>query len=82
MATLTLIPLYFRWWQVPYYWAGIKAYDIVAGRQILKPSYFLSKTKALELFPMLKKDALVGALVYYDGEKQAFEQYYRMISFS
>ena len=43
-------------------------YDIVAGRQVLKPSYVLSKSKALELFPMLKKDKLVGALVYYDGK--------------
>ena len=42
-------------------------YDIVAGRQVLKPSYVLSKNKALELFPMLKRDKLVGALVYYDG---------------
>ncbi len=46
---------------------GIKAYDLVSGRQILKPSYLLSKSKALELFPMLKKDKLKAALVYYDG---------------
>lgn len=57
-----------RWWQLPYYWAGIKMYDLVAGIQCLKSSYVLSKTKALELFPMLKKDKLVGAIVYYDGE--------------
>ncbi len=56
-----------RYWQVPYYWAGIKAYDLVAGRQTLSSSYFISKSRALELFPMLKKDQLVGALVYYDG---------------
>ncbi|XP_006817735.1 glycerol-3-phosphate dehydrogenase, mitochondrial-like [Saccoglossus kowalevskii] len=56
-----------KWWQLPYFWVGIKAYDIVAGKQCLKKSYFLSKAKALEIFPMLKKDALVGALVYYDG---------------
>lgn len=43
-------------------------YDLVAGIQCLKSSYVLSKTKALELFPMLKKDKLVGAIVYYDGE--------------
>ncbi|KAG7274323.1 hypothetical protein CRUP_013041 [Coryphaenoides rupestris] len=41
-------------------------YDVVAGVQCLKSSYALSKTKALELFPMLKKDRLVGAIVYYD----------------
>ncbi|XP_076452540.1 glycerol-3-phosphate dehydrogenase, mitochondrial-like [Babylonia areolata] len=62
-----MLPVY-KWWQLPYYWAGIKMYDIVAGRQVLKPSYILSKSKALELFPMLKKDKLVGALVYYDGQ--------------
>ena len=47
---------------------GIKAYDIVAGGQLLKPSYFISKNTALELFPMLKKDSLKGAIVYYDGQ--------------
>lgn len=60
--------LFPRWWQLPYYWAGIKMYDLVAGIQCLKSSYVLSKTKALELFPMLKRDKLVGAIVYYDGE--------------
>lgn len=43
-------------------------YDLVAGGQCLKSSYVLSKSKALELFPMLKKDKLVGAIVYYDGQ--------------
>ncbi|GBN61742.1 Glycerol-3-phosphate dehydrogenase, mitochondrial, partial [Araneus ventricosus] len=62
-----MLPIY-RWWQVPYYWVGIKAYDFVAGRQQVKSSYFLSRSRALELFPMLKKDKLCGALVYYDGE--------------
>ncbi|XP_071043850.1 glycerol-3-phosphate dehydrogenase, mitochondrial [Parasteatoda tepidariorum] len=62
-----MLPVY-HWWQVPYYWAGIKAYDLVAGRQQVKSSYFLSRSKALELFPMLKKEQLCGALVYYDGQ--------------
>ncbi|KAG8200139.1 hypothetical protein JTE90_018924 [Oedothorax gibbosus] len=62
-----MLPIY-KWWQVPYYWVGIKAYDFVAGRQQVKSSYFLTRSKALELFPMLKKDKLCGALVYYDGQ--------------
>ncbi|CAM9323569.1 unnamed protein product [Lampetra planeri] len=62
-----MLPVY-KWWQLPYYWAGIKMYDLVAGIQCLKSSYVLSKTKALEHFPMLKKDKLVGAIVYYDGQ--------------
>uniref|UniRef100_H3CZ45 Glycerol-3-phosphate dehydrogenase, mitochondrial n=1 Tax=Tetraodon nigroviridis TaxID=99883 RepID=H3CZ45_TETNG len=62
-----MLPVY-KWWQLPYYWAGIKMYDVVAGIHCLKSSYVLSKSKALELFPMLKKDKLVGAIVYYDGQ--------------
>ena len=61
-----MLPIY-KWWQLPYYWAGIKAYDLVSGGDILRPSYVLSKTKALELFPMLKDKKLKGAIVYYDG---------------
>ncbi|XP_015232880.1 PREDICTED: glycerol-3-phosphate dehydrogenase, mitochondrial-like [Cyprinodon variegatus] len=60
-----MLPVY-KWWQLPYYWAGIKMYDLVAGIYCLKSSYVLTKSKALEHFPMLKKDKLVGAIVYYD----------------
>uniref|UniRef100_A0A670YLD1 Glycerol-3-phosphate dehydrogenase, mitochondrial n=1 Tax=Pseudonaja textilis TaxID=8673 RepID=A0A670YLD1_PSETE len=62
-----MLPVY-KWWQLPYYWVGIKLYDLVAGSQCLKSSYVLSKSRALELFPMLRKDKLVGAIVYYDGQ--------------
>lgn len=40
----------------------------MAGDRNVKSSYVLSKRDALELFPMLKGDKLVGAIVYYDGE--------------
>uniref|UniRef100_A0A087YAP3 Glycerol-3-phosphate dehydrogenase, mitochondrial n=1 Tax=Poecilia formosa TaxID=48698 RepID=A0A087YAP3_POEFO len=62
-----MLPVY-KWWQLPYYWAGIKMYDVVAGIHCLQSSYLLSKSKALEYFPMLNKDKLVGAIVYYDGQ--------------
>ncbi|KAH8897835.1 DAO-domain-containing protein [Thozetella sp. PMI_491] len=56
-----------RWWKVPYYWAGTKFYDFLAGSEGIESSYFLTRSKALDAFPMLKQDGLVGALVYYDG---------------
>ncbi|TGO84811.1 hypothetical protein BPOR_0462g00010 [Botrytis porri] len=56
-----------KWWKAPYYWAGTKAYDFLAGSEGIETSYFLTRSKALDAFPMLKKDNLVGALVYYDG---------------
>lgn len=33
---IVTFPLCVRWWQLPYYWAGIKIYDLVAGAQCLK----------------------------------------------
>lgn len=62
-----MLPVY-QWWKVPYFWVGIKAYDIVAGDKTLSSSYYINKKRALELFPMLKKDRLCGAIVYYDGQ--------------
>ncbi|CAL4245006.1 unnamed protein product, partial [Meganyctiphanes norvegica] len=62
-----MLPVY-KWWQLPYFWFGIKMYDFVAGKECVKSSYAISKEKALELFPMLKKDRLVGAIVYFDGQ--------------
>ncbi|KAG8214396.1 FAD dependent oxidoreductase-domain-containing protein [Butyriboletus roseoflavus] len=62
-----MLPLY-KYWQVPYYYAGCKMYDILAGKENMESSYLMSKGKALELFPMLKSEGLVGAVVYYDGQ--------------
>lgn len=55
------------WWKAPYFWAGTKAYDLLAGSEGIESSYFLTKSKALDAFPMLKRTDLFGALVYYDG---------------
>ncbi|KAH8680539.1 glycerol-3-phosphate dehydrogenase [Xylariales sp. PMI_506] len=55
------------WWKVPYYWAGTKCYDLLAGSKGLESSYFLTKNQAVEAYPMLKPSTLKGALVFYDG---------------
>lgn len=34
----------------------------------MESAYWMGKGKALEAFPMLKKDGLVGGVVYYDGQ--------------
>lgn len=59
-----MIPLD-SWWKAPYFWAGTKFYDFLAGSENIESSYFLTRSKALEAFPMLKKEGLKGALVYY-----------------
>ncbi|KZO96524.1 DAO-domain-containing protein [Calocera viscosa TUFC12733] len=57
-----------HWWQLPYYYAGTKMYDFLAGGENMASSYIMFKDPALEAFPMLKPDNLVGAIVYYDGQ--------------
>ena len=59
-----MIPLD-KWWKAPYFWAGTKFYDLLAGSENIESSYFLTKSKALDAFPMLKRTNIVGALVYY-----------------
>lgn len=51
-----------------YFFSFLLVYDLVAGSKCIKSSYVLSREKAIELFPMLRKDKLCGAIVYYDGQ--------------
>ncbi|TFK26905.1 DAO-domain-containing protein [Coprinopsis marcescibilis] len=62
-----MLPIY-KYWQVPYYWAGCKMYDVLAGKENMETSYVVGPGKALEAFPVLKREGLVGGVVYYDGQ--------------
>ncbi len=60
-------PLY-KWLDAPYYMAGLRLYDWIAGKANLKNSYYVDAKEALERFPMLKKEGLRGGVVYFDGQ--------------
>jgi glycerol-3-phosphate dehydrogenase len=62
-----MLPLH-AWSQAPYFWAGTKLYDFLAGSERIEKSHFLTRRETLEAFPMLKKKNLIGAFVYYDGQ--------------
>lgn len=62
-----LTPVY-GWWDAFYYWVGLKCYDFIAGKASLGRSQFLSRNEAMSRFPMLKKEGLKGAVLYYDGQ--------------
>ncbi|KAF6141418.1 hypothetical protein GIB67_021234 [Kingdonia uniflora] len=70
-ALPTMTPC-FSWFEVIYYWAGLKAYDLVAGSGILRLSRYYTTEKAIKVFPTLTKECdrrkLRGAVVYYDGQ--------------
>jgi glycerol-3-phosphate dehydrogenase len=62
-----LTPVY-SWLEAGYYWMGLKTYDLIAGHASLGKSRYLSKAEALKLLPMIKKEDLCGAVLYYDGQ--------------
>mmetsp|Transcript_15136 Transcript_15136/g.30738 ORF Transcript_15136/g.30738 Transcript_15136/m.30738 type:complete len:626 (-) Transcript_15136:3382-5259(-) len=69
----TILPCY-KFWEVPFYWIGLKAYDFVAfaGNGVLHMSKFVSAGEARRLFPTLAESSLGrhlrGSIVYYDGQ--------------
>ncbi len=65
---LPLITPLYRWMDIPYVYAGLKLYDLLAGKLGLGPSRLLSRKEALRRFPMLKDDGLKAGVLYYDGQ--------------
>lgn len=65
------LPIYtpiYSWFDAAYYWAGLKAYDLIAKGSALGKSQFISRNEAIKRFSMIKKEGLKGAVVYYDGQ--------------
>ncbi|KAL5800320.1 hypothetical protein ACOSQ4_033204 [Xanthoceras sorbifolium] len=62
----------FDWFEVVYFWMGLKMYDLVAGPRLLHLSRYYSTQESAELFPTLarkgKDKNLRGTVVYYDGQ--------------
>ncbi|CAA7059976.1 unnamed protein product [Microthlaspi erraticum] len=62
----------FDWFEVVYFWMGLKMYDLVAGPRLLHLSRYYSAKESAELFPTLamkgKEKNLRGTVVYYDGQ--------------
>ncbi len=63
-----LYPLRHRIWERPYVTAGLTLYDSMGGARSLPRHRQLTRSKALQMVPALKHDALTGALLYYDAQ--------------
>src|SRR4051794_31263823 len=55
-------------WQRAYIGAGLALYDTLGGHEGLPRHRHLTRRGALKIAPALKKDALVGAIQYYDAK--------------
>lgn len=62
-----VMPCY-KFWEQPFYGAGLILYDALAGRRSLGRTRFLGKTHTLQDLPNLNAHALKGSVKYWDGQ--------------
>ncbi len=62
-----VVPAY-RAWEKPYYWMGLKLYDVLAHSRILGATRALAPEEALELLPTLQAGGLRGGVLYFDAQ--------------
>ena len=62
-----VMPAY-RWGEQAFYGAGLKVYDVLAGRASLGPTRFLSREATLQAVPGVKAEGLRGGVQYWDGQ--------------
>lgn len=62
-----VMPTY-HWWEMPFYGAGLKMYDLLAGRAGLGSTQLLSRAETLQQLPTLRPQGLKGGVKYWDGQ--------------
>ncbi|KEP62051.1 UNVERIFIED_CONTAM: FAD-dependent glycerol-3-phosphate dehydrogenase [Hammondia hammondi] len=67
-----LMPVY-KYWQVPYFWAGVKVYGLLSKLVCcfetgVPPSSFFPAATSAFSFPLLPAAELKGSLLYFDGQ--------------
>lgn len=62
-----IIPIYSNWDRIKY-WIGLKVYDLMAGKERIGQSRWLSKESTVEELPQVSTKGLKGGVLYYDGQ--------------
>lgn len=58
----------YRWWETPFYGAGLVMYDALAGKAGLGRTEFLGQEKTIQLLPQVSTKGLYGGVKYWDGQ--------------
>ena len=58
----------YKLWETPFYGAGLKLYDALAGKAGLAPTRFLSRSETLAALPTAQAAGLKGGVEYWDGQ--------------
>ena len=58
----------YRWFDLPFYGAGLKLYDLLAGNSSVGRTRILNADETKRLVPGIQTEGLKGSIVYYDGQ--------------
>ena len=58
----------YKWWETPFYGAGLTAYDLLAGKAGLGKTEFLGTSDTQKLIPQVATGGLKGGVKYWDGQ--------------
>jgi glycerol-3-phosphate dehydrogenase len=58
----------YKFWEAPFYGAGLKMYDALAGKAGLGATEFLNAQETLQCLPTASKRGLKGGVKYWDGQ--------------
>ena len=68
VQALSLVVPAYRWWERPWYGAGLKAYDALAIGRGLGGSRLLSRGQCLKRVSTLEERGLRGGVLFHDGQ--------------
>jgi glycerol-3-phosphate dehydrogenase len=58
----------YKWFDLPYYGVGLKAYDVLSGNSSLGRTRILSPAETAQRVPGIDVRGLKGSVLYYDGQ--------------
>jgi glycerol-3-phosphate dehydrogenase len=58
----------YQFWEIPFYGAGLKMYDALAGKAGLGNTEFLSRQETVACLPTVQPRGLKGGVKYWDGQ--------------
>jgi len=65
--SITLVTPLYKWYEIPYIYAGLFLYDLISGKKSLGRTQIVSKKEIMNIFPFAKKEGLKGGVRYFDG---------------
>jgi glycerol-3-phosphate dehydrogenase len=68
VAPLSFVVPNYAWWERLYYGAGLRLYDLLAGKFRWHNSKHISRDEVLEHAPTLRSAGLRGGIRYFDGQ--------------